>query len=108
MKYNSIIQLASYASPKSNGPIANISGLYAIVAFPPNAPHDYLLSTRSTCIAPYANTMNKPENMASPTASFQNANESNPKVLRMVAPGTSISNPNLTKLLVVLLDKGRL
>lgn len=58
-------------------------------------PGHYLLSTNSTCIAAYANTINTPEKMANPTASFQKANTSNPKVLRIVAPGTSMSNPNL-------------
>lgn len=41
--------------------------------------------------------MKTPEKMANPMVSFQKANASNPKVLRMVAPGTSMTNPNLSQ-----------
>lgn len=56
----------------------------------------YRFSTNRKCIAAYAKTMKTAAKTPSPVMSPQKANESNPKVLRMVAPGTSMSNPNLS------------
>jgi hypothetical protein len=48
--------------------------------------------------------MKLPANTPSPITSFQYASELKPKVLKIVAPGTSISRPYLFFELLVMLD----
>lgn len=55
----------------------------------------YLRSTSSTCIAAYARTTNAAANTPNPTTSLHSACVSNPNVLRIAEPGTSISMPYL-------------
>lgn len=53
----------------------------------------YRFSINKKCIAVYAITTKAAPNTASPIVSFQKARLSNPKALRIDAPGTSISRP---------------
>jgi hypothetical protein len=90
------------ADPTSDNPVRSCSSFictrHALNSLIPPllvVPSRQRLSTRRTCIAPYANKMKAAEKTASPTTSFHRARTSNPKELRMAEPGTSMSRPYL-------------
>lgn len=66
-----------------------------LLASPPVLCAAYRFSTNNTCIARYASTTKLAANIPRPLTSCQNARLSKPNVLRIVAPGTSMSSPNL-------------
>lgn len=59
---------------------------------PPSLHRIYRLSTNKKCIATYAKKIKEPATIAKLIASGQNAWVSNPKLLRITAPGTVMSS----------------